>query len=96
MLQAAEFGKGVIRIASDYNDFYMTLVYWVRKIQLHCSVQMELLNGVVVDINAICTELDPKCLELMIMDVLSGCDTLSHPFNNGKIIALNTLRYLFF
>ena len=53
---------------------------------------MERWNGVVVDINATCTELGPKCLQLMGMHVLSGCDTLSYPFNKGKISALNNLQ----
>ena len=58
--------------------------------QLHCNMQMECGNGVVVDINATCTELGPKCLQLMGMHVLSGCDSVSYPFNMGKISALNT------
>jgi len=62
MLQAAEFGKDVIRILSDDTDVFLILVYMVWKMQLHCSVQMENWNGVVVEINANCTELCPKCL----------------------------------
>jgi len=68
------------------------LVYWVWKMQLHCSVQMERWNGVVVDINATCTELGPKCLQLIGMHVLSGCDTVSYPSSMGKISTLNTLQ----
>ena len=49
---------------------------------------MERWNGVVVDINATCTELDPKCLQLKGMHVLSGCDTVFYPYNKGKISAL--------
>ena len=70
MLQAAEFGKDVIRILSDDTDVCVILVYWVCKMQLHCSVQMESWNGVVVDINTTCTELGPKCLQLIGMHVL--------------------------
>ena len=33
----------------------------------------------VVDINATCTELGPKCFQLMDMHVLSGCDTVFYP-----------------
>jgi len=79
MLQAAEFGKDVIRILSDSTDVFVMLVYWVWKMQLHYSVQMERWNGVVVDINATCTELGPKCLQLMGLHALSGCDTVSYP-----------------
>ena len=45
-----------------------------------------------MDINANCTELCPKCLQLMGMHVLSGCNTVSYSFNKGKINALNTLQ----
>ena len=92
MLQAAEFDKGVVRILSDDTDVFMMLVYWVWKMQLHCSVQMECWNGVVVDINATCTELGPKCLQLMGIHVLNGYDTVSCPFNKGTISALNIFQ----
>ena len=45
-----------------------------------------------MDINATCTELVPKCLQLMGMNVLSGSDTVSYPFNKGKISAMNILQ----
>ena len=92
MLQSAEFGKDVIRILSDDTGVFVMLVYWVWKMQLHCSVQMGRWNGVAVDINSTCNELGPKCLQLMGVHVFSGCDTVSYPFNKGKIIALNTLQ----
>ena len=92
MLQAAEFSKDVIRILSDDTEVFVMLLYWIWKMQLHCSVQLERWNGVVVDINATSTELGPKCLQLMGMHVLSGCETVSYPFNKGKISALNTLQ----
>ena len=60
--------------------------------QSHCSVQMQRRNGVVVDINATCTELGPKCLQLMGMHVLSGCNIVSYPFNKCKISALNIIQ----
>ena len=96
MLQAAELGKDVIRILSDDTDVFVVLVCWFWKMQLYCSVQMERWNRVVVDIihhiNATCTELGPKCLHLMGMHILSGCDTVSYPFNKGHINALITLQ----
>ena len=33
----------------------------------------------IVDINTTCTELGPKGLQLMGMQVLNGCDTVSYP-----------------
>ena len=38
MLQAAEFGKNVIRILSDDTDVFVMLVYWVWKMQWRKSI----------------------------------------------------------
>jgi len=55
-------------------------------------MQMEDWNIVVVDINPTCTELGPKCLQLMDMHVLSEYNTVFCPFNKGKISALDNLQ----
>ena len=52
VLQAAEFGMDVIRILGDDNDVFVMLLYWVWKMQLRRSMQMERWNGLVADINA--------------------------------------------
>ena len=92
LLQAAESGKSLIRILTDDTDVFVLLVNWVWKMQLHSAVQMEHWNGVVIDINATCLLLGSKCLQLPGMHVISGCDAVSHPFNKGKIGALNILK----
>ncbi len=92
LLQAAEGGKSVIRILTHDTDEIVFLVYWVWTMQLHSAVQMERWNGVVIDINATCLLLDSKCLQLPGMHAISGCDTVSYPYNNGKISALNILK----
>ena len=94
LLHAAEVGKAVIRILSDDTDVFVMLIYWVWKVQLHnrCSIQMERWNGVVLDINATCLQLGSKSLQLLGMHALSGCDTVSYPFNKEKISALNVLK----
>ena len=48
---------------------------------------MERWDGTALDINTTCADLGPKYLACM----LSGCDTVSHPYGKGKISALNTL-----
>ena len=53
---------------------------------------MEHWDGTFVDINATCVQLGPKCLQLMGMHALSGCDTVSFPFNKGKIGVLKVLQ----
>ena len=64
LLQAAESGKSLIRILTDDTDVFVLLVYWVWKMQLHSTVQMEHWNGVVIDITATCLLLGSKCLQL--------------------------------
>lgn len=91
VLEAANYGKGVIRVLSDDTDVFVLLVYWVYRADLQCKVQMERWDGTVLDINATCADLGPKCLQLLGMHVLSGCDTTSYPYGKGKITALNTL-----
>ena len=36
--------------------------------------------------------LGSKCLQLPGMHAISGCDTVSYPFNKGMISALNILK----
>ena len=54
---------------------------------------MEKWDGVVLDINATCTNLgDTVCSQLLGAHVLSGCDTDSYPFGKGKASVLKTLK----
>ena len=62
VLVAATSGKGVIRVLSDDTDVFVLLVYWVYWADLQCKVQMERWDGTVLDINATCADLGPKCL----------------------------------
>ena len=78
---------------SDDTDVFVLLVYWVYRadLELLCKVQMERWDRTVLNINATCEDLGPKCLQLLGMHALSGCDTTSYPYGKGKISALNTL-----
>ena len=93
MLQVAEYSK-VVRILSDDTDVFVLLVYWVWKAQLYtsCRVQMENWNGRILDINATCIQLGSKCLQLLGLHALTGCDTVSYPFSKGKVGALKILQ----
>ena len=63
----------------------------MHQASLQCKVQMERWDGTVLDINATCSDLGSKCLQLLGIHALSGCDTVSYPYGKGKISALNTL-----
>ena len=91
VLEAAHSGNRVIRVLSDDTDIFVLLVYWAYRADLRCRVQMERWDGTVLDINATCTNLGPKCLQLLGMHAISGCDTTSYPYGKGKLSALHTL-----
>ena len=70
---------------------FVILPYWVNQTDLQCKVQMEHGDGSVLDINAICADIGQKCLQLLCMHALSGCDTTSYPYGKGNVTALNTI-----
>ena len=69
------------------------LVYWVYRadLELLCKLQMERWDRTVLYINATSVDIGPKWVQLIGMHTLSGCDTISHQYDKGKISALNTL-----
>ena len=68
----------MIRVLSDDTDMFVLLVYWVYRadLELLYKVQME---RTVLYINATSVDLGPKCLQLLGMHALSGCNTTSYP-----------------
>ena len=91
MLKAAAAGADIVRILSDDTDVFVLLVYWCKKADVSCAVQMERWNGSVLDINATVTALGDKCRGLLGMHALSGCDTVSYPNGRGNVSALRVL-----
>ena len=91
LLEAAKFGQNVICILRDDTDLFVLLAYWMYRAALQCKVQMECWDGSVLDINVRCADLGQKCLQLLCMHALSGCDTTSYPYGKGNVTALNTM-----
>ena len=48
-------------------------------------------DGLVIDINTSAVLLGEKCLDIVAMHALTGCDTTSYPFGKGKQTALKFL-----
>ena len=46
---------------------------------------------IIYDINGICIDLGQKCLQLLCLHALSGCDSTSYPYGKGNVTALNTI-----
>ena len=99
LLEAAKYSQSVICILSDDTDVFVLFAYWVNPadfifaifLTLQCNVQMERWDGPVLDINATCTDLGQKCLQLLGMHAPSGCDTTSYLYGNWKVTARNTM-----
>lgn len=92
LLQAIHEGRKVIRILSDDTDVFVLLVYWVKKLSITNVVEMEKWDGSVLNINKTVADLGDKSLQLLGMHAVTGCDTVSYPFNKGKLTALSKLR----
>ena len=90
--------KNVVRVLCDDTDGFMLLVFWMWMNQLvdKCQMQMERWDGAVLNINQTCTTLGSKCLQLLEMLPLTGCDTTSFPFNKDKVSALRVLEAGYF
>ena len=58
---------------------------------MQCKVQMECLDGPVLDTNATCPDFGQKCLRLPGMLTLSHYDTTSYPYGKGNVTALNII-----
>ena len=98
VLQAVGEGKNVVRVLCDDTDVFMVLVFWMWRNQLvdKCQMQMGRCDGAVLNIIQTCTTLGSKCLQLLGMHALTGCDTTSFPFNKGKVSALRVLEAGYF
>ena len=92
IIDAVRDGKKVIRILSDDTDGFAILIFWVRKLSIKALVQMEKWDGTVLYINNIVAALGDTSLQLLGMHAVTGCDTVSYPFNKGKLTALSKLR----
>ena len=64
---------------SDDTGSLVLLVYWCKKADVWCAVQMERWNKSALDINATIDALGDKCKGLLGMHTLSGFDTASYP-----------------
>ena len=98
VLQAVGEGNNVVRVLCDGTDVFVFLVFWMWRNQLvdKCQMRMERWDGAVLNINQTCTKLGVKCLQLLGMHALTGCDTSSFPFNKSKVSSLRVLEAGYF
>lgn len=85
MLKTVADGVQTMRILSDDTDIFVLLVYWTSRIQITAKIQLEKLNGDVLDINETAERIGPrKCSQILGVHALSGSGTVSYPFGKGK------------
>ena len=92
MIDAVRDGKKAVRILSDDTDVFVILIFWVQKLSIKALVQMEKWDGTVLHINNMVAALGDTSLQLLGMHAVTGCDTVSYPFNKGKLTALSKFR----
>ena len=93
MLHASADGAKTIRILSDDTNVFVLLVYWISRMRVVANILTEKWNGDVLDVSKTIEQLGVrKCRQLLGLRALSGCDTVSYPFQKGKKSALKLLE----
>ena len=86
-------GKRNIQINADDNDIFILLMCFVWKWQIpDLCIQMKKFDGSLIDINNSVSDLGAACGNLLAAHALTGCDTVSYPFNRGKSSAITTFK----
>ena len=88
MIDAVRYGKKNIRILSDDTDAFVILISgygnWLSR--LWCRWRMGW------NIDNIVAALGDRSIQLLGVHAVKGCDTVSYPFNKGKLTTLCKLR----
>ena len=91
---AIKGGKKELEVIASDTDIFLLLLYYCWKRHLdkkQINITMKKSDGLVININASAAQLGEKCLDILAMHALTGCDTTSYPFGKGKQTALKFL-----
>ena len=91
MLEQMNKGIKHIQITADDTDIFVLAVYFLHKYNLKANIVMKKNNGRFIDINSSAESLGTKCLDLLALHAVSGCDSVSFPYGKGKVTSLNVL-----
>ena len=53
---------------------------------------MKRFDGKTIYVNATAMALGEKCVQLLHMHAITGCDSMSYPFGKGKVSSLKVIR----
>ena len=91
VLHHAQQGSENIVVLSDDTDVLVLLLYWFWKTQLKAKLYLKHFNNKLININDTANSLGDKCLPLLAVHAITGCDTSSFLFGQGKAKALREL-----
>ena len=91
MLEQINKGIKHIQITADDTDIFVLAVYFLHKYNLKANIVMKKNNGRFIDINSSAESLGTKCLDLLALNAVSGCDSVSFPYGKGKVTSVNVL-----
>ena len=80
-----------IQVVADDTDIFVLLLFFVWKVGIKSLVSMRKHDGTVINITETARKLKTKCLTLLPLHALTGCDTVSYPCGKGKATAINML-----
>ena len=80
-------------ICSDDNDVSVLLLFFLWKWQnSDILIRMTKFDGTRIDINKPMQKLGRACEHILAAPALTGCDTVSYPFNKGKVKGLSIIQ----
>ena len=80
-------------ICSDDNDVFVLLLFFLWKWQnSEILIHMIKFDGTKIDINKPMQKLGRACEHILAAPALTGCDTVSYPFNKGKVKGLSIIQ----
>ena len=89
LMMSREHGGHQIQIVSDDTDVFVLFLY--GKLRPLAAITMKRFDGKTIDINTTVMALGDKCIQLLPMHAITGCDSVSYPFGKGKVSSLKVI-----
>ena len=83
-----------MQVLADDADIFVLFVYFIWYYKPLAYISMRKYNGKIIDITATVAKLVNKCSDILPVHALSGCDTVSYPYGQGKVSVVNLMLKL--
>ena len=91
LMMSREHGCRQIQIVSDDTDVFVLLVHFYWKLRPLAAITMKRFDAKTIYVNATAMALGDKCVQLLHMHAITGCDSVSYPFGKGKVSSLKVI-----